>query len=86
MELFGKTVGVVGFWNVGTECAKRFGAFGCNVIGVDLYPMEDAYYENMVHLNELDSLLPKIDVLVLTLPLTVESMHLMNAKRFGLLE
>lgn len=86
LELFGKTVCIVGCGSVGTECAKRFSAFGCHVIGVDLYPREDAYYENMIHLNELDNLLPRTDVLVLTLPLTEETMHLMNAERFALLK
>lgn len=86
LELFGKTVCIVGCGSVGTECAKRFVAFGCNVIGVDLYPREDEYYESMVHLNELDSLLPRTDVVVLTLPLTEETIHLMNRERFALLK
>ena len=38
LELYGKTVCIVGCGNVGTECAKRFQAFGCNVLGVDLFP------------------------------------------------
>lgn len=86
LELFEKTVCVVGCGSVGTECAKRFSAFGCHVVGVDLYPREDVYYENMVHLNELDSVLPRTDVLILTLPLTEETMHLMNAEKFALLK
>ena len=45
MELYGKTVCVVGCGNVGTECAKRFTAFGCNVIGADLQPRHDNNYE-----------------------------------------
>ncbi len=86
LELFGKTVCIVGCGSVGTECAKRFGAFGCNVIGVDLYPREDEYYEKILHLNELDSILPRADVVVLTLPLTEETIHLMNTERFALLK
>ena len=35
-ELFGKTVVIVGCGSVGTECAKRFSAFGCRVIGADI--------------------------------------------------
>lgn len=86
LELFGKTVCIVGCGSVGTECAKRFSAFGCNVIGVDLYPREDEYYEKIVHLNDLDGVLPKADVVVLTLPLTEEATHLMNRERFALLK
>jgi len=86
LELFEKTVCIVGCGSVGTECAKRFSAFGCDVIGVDLYPREDDSYEKMVHLNELDSVLPRVDVVILTLPLTEETTHLMNTERFVLLK
>lgn len=83
IELFGKTVCIVGCGSVGTECAKRFQAFGCNVLGVDLYPREDTYYSRMEGLSELDNMLIESDVVVLTLPLTDETKHLMNHDRFG---
>lgn len=85
-ELFGKTVCIVGCGSVGTECAKRFGAFGCQVIGVDKYVREDENYECIVGLEELEDVLPKAEVLVLTLPLTEETRHLMNARTFALMK
>jgi phosphoglycerate dehydrogenase-like enzyme len=85
-ELAGKTVAIVGCGSVGSECAKRFLAFGCEVVGVDLYPREDANYSRMVSLGELDDMLALTDVLVLTLPLTEETRHLMNADGFGKLK
>lgn len=81
-ELNRKTVCIVGCGSVGTECAKRFAAFECIVIGVDLYPREDNYYQKMIGLNELDKVLPETDVLVLTLPLTEETHYLINDSRF----
>lgn len=86
LELYGKTVCIVGCGSVGTECAKRFLAFDCEVIGVDLYPREDKHYRKMVHLNYLDDLLPTTDILILTLPLTADTLHLMNTERFQLLK
>jgi len=86
IELYGKTVCILGCGSVGTECAKRFGAFGCKVVGVDLYTREDENYERMVGLANLNQILPETDVLVLTLPLTEETRHLMNAERFKLLK
>ena len=83
LELFGKTVCIVGCGNVGTECAKRFGAFGCKVIGVDLFPREDVAYEKMYALASLDETLAQADVVVLTLPLTEETRHMMNEQRFA---
>lgn len=86
MELSGKTVVIVGCGSVGTECAKRFRAFGCEVIGVDLYPRADENYERMVELQELDNELPGADVVVLTLPLTDETRHMINREKLGLLK
>ena len=86
LELYGKTVCILGCGSVGTECAKRFSAFGCKVVGVDLYLREDENYEEMYHLNDLNEVLPQADVLILTLPLTDETKHLMNRERFALLK
>jgi len=86
MELSEKTVAIVGCGSVGTECAKRFKAFGCHVIGVDLFPREDENYERMAALESLDDELLEADVIVLTLPLTDETRHMMNTERLGLLK
>jgi len=83
LELYGKTVCIVGSGNVGTECAKRFQAFGCKVLGVDLYPREDNAYKKIYSLSSLDDALLQADVLVLTLPLTEETRHMMNEQRFA---
>ena len=78
MELFGRTVCIVGCGSVGTECAKRFSAFGCKVVGVDKYPHENPWYERMVGLEEFESELTKADVFVMTVPLTEETNKLVN--------
>lgn len=81
LELSGKQVCIVGCGSVGGECAVRFSAFGCRVIGVDLYPKQKQGFEKVVGLDELDNELVKSDILVLTLPLTKESHHLINSSR-----
>lgn len=86
LELFGKTVCIVGCGNVGTECAKRFGALGCTVNGVDLYPREDGAYEKMYALDELDKALASADIVVLTVPLTDETRGLFDEKRFAVMK
>lgn len=83
LELYEKAVCVVGCGSVGTECAKRFGAFGCEVIGVDLFPREDVAYEKVYVLTELDEALSQADVVVLTLPLTEKTRCMMNDGRFA---
>ena len=83
LELYGKNVSIVGCGSVGTECAKRFKAFGCYVTGVDVFPYESEFYEEMVSFEKLDDKLKEADVVVLTLPLTKETENLFNENRFG---
>ncbi len=84
-ELCGATVCILGCGSVGTECAKRFSAFGAKVVGVDLYPREDDAYEVMYPLDRFDSVIPECDILLLTLPLTKETYHIINADRLSCL-
>ena len=79
LELFGKNVCIVGCGSVGTECAKRFRVFGCSVIGVDIQPYQNELYDIMLPLDSLDEALMQADVTVLTLPLTEETRHFINA-------
>ena len=83
IELYGKTVCIVGCGNVGTECAKRFNAFGCNTYGVDLYPRVDREYLEIYSLDMLDKALETADIVVLTLPLTEKTKHLFDKERFS---
>ncbi len=86
LELYGKTVCIVGCGSVGTECAKRFSVFGCRVLGVDLLCREDEHYEKMYELSELDKALGLADIVVLTLPLTDETRYMMNEARFAVMK
>ena len=86
LELCGKTVCIVGCGSVGTECAKRFQAFECNVVGVDLYPKSDENYKAIVNFDKFAEILPKTDILILTLPLTETSKYLMNSERFAFMK
>ena len=83
MELSGKTVCIVGCGSVGTECAKRFSTFACKVIGVDIVTRQDDNFCEMVELGELDDALKVSDVVALTLPLTDDTYHLIDADRLA---
>lgn len=86
LELFGKTVVIVGCGDVGTECAKRFRAFGCAVVGVNRTVKEKVAFDRIVPLSDIETVLPEADLVVLTVALTEETRHLMNAKRLKLLK
>ncbi len=78
LELNKKTVCIVGCGSVGNECAKRLKAFGCKLLGVDLSPYSSDLYNKIYSISELYSVLPLADVLILTLPLTKETKHLIS--------
>lgn len=86
LELDGKTVCIVGCGNVGTECAKRFKGFGCQIIGVDIFPYNNENYTEIKSLKSLNDVLPIADILILTVPLTDDTKHLIDDKRIKLLK
>lgn len=82
LELWGRQVTVVGCGNIGQECAKRFAAFDCRVVGVDIFEAQLPNIEKMYHISRLQEVLPQSDVVVLTLPLTEQTRHLFNKEAF----
>lgn len=86
LELFGKTVVIVGCGDVGIECAKRFRAFGCTVIGVNRTVRKNEVFDRIVPLSDIETVLPEADLVVLTVALTEDTKHLLNADRLRLLK
>lgn len=84
-ELYGKTVCIVGCGSIGGECATRFSAFGCRVIGFDASPLKDDRYEYIYGIGSLSDILPEVDILVLTLPLTDSTYHMISRPELTLL-
>ena len=75
MELFGKTLGVVGFGNIGQVVSKYTLALGMQVLAYD--PFRDAMYmhERGVEAVSLDGLLERADVITIHTPLTDQNKH-----------
>lgn len=84
-ELFGKTATIVGCGSVGTECAKRFKAFGCRIEGINRSNRSDEAYDRIQTSDKLDEILPVSDVLILAVPLTSDTEKLIDRKRLELL-
>jgi phosphoglycerate dehydrogenase-like enzyme len=78
-ELYGKTVGVVGLGHIGGEVARLAKAFGCRVIAMrrsDAKP--DERVDAFVPASELHRLLAESDYVVLSVPLTNETRHMIG--------
>lgn len=85
-ELSGKTVLIVGAGSVGKETAKRFSSFGTKVLGIDVKSFESEYFDMIYPVDELDSVLPTADIVVLTLPLNADNAHFFNREKFALMK
>ena len=86
LELYKKSVCIIGCGSVGNECAKRFQSFGCDVFGVDINPYNNDLYKKMFSLEELDYALSNADIILLTLPLTEKTRNLINFKRLNVMK
>lgn len=86
LELTSKNVLVVGAGSIGSEVAKRFKAFDANVVGVDLFPNDNAKFNEVLPLSELDNQLKTADIVVLTLPLTSDNAGFFNADKFNMMK
>lgn len=86
LELCGKTVCIAGCGSVGTECAKRFRAFGCTVVGLDIRVFENREFDKIYPIESANEVLPVSDVLVLTLPLTEQTEHFIDAERLAVMK
>ncbi|MFC6825280.1 D-2-hydroxyacid dehydrogenase [Halopelagius fulvigenes] len=78
----GRRMTVFGLGNIGESIARRAQAFGFDVYGVKRTPSiySGSLTEDRVVSNEdFHDLLPETDLLVLTVPLTDETRHIVNA-------
>jgi len=83
-DVEGRCLVVVGLGPIGLEVARLGAAFGMRVIGLRRAPRGDEPCETWP-LARLDELLPRADYLVLALPLSEETHHLLDGRRLALL-
>lgn len=76
LEVGGKTVGIIGFGNMGRAFAKRLSGFGCRVIYYDKYLRETP--EGLERVS-LETLQREADVVSFHVPLTAETRHYLDA-------
>ena len=78
-ELAGKTIGVVGFGAIGSEVARRARCFGMRVVGFKRDTSRRHEHADVLYVPErLDDILPEIDYLVISAPLTAETENMIG--------
>jgi phosphoglycerate dehydrogenase-like enzyme len=81
-ELTGKTVLLVGYGSIGKEIERMLAPFNVDLLRV----ARTARTDPQVHaVSDLDSLLPRSQVIILILPSTSESYRLIGAHQLGLM-
>jgi D-3-phosphoglycerate dehydrogenase len=82
VELYNKTLGVIGMGRIGSELSRRAIAFGMRVVAYDPYLSVTRARSLQVELvDELDDLLTIADFISLHTPLTRETRHILDAAR-----
>ncbi|MBO6118109.1 MAG: hypothetical protein J6P44_06145 [Bacteroidales bacterium] len=74
IEIKGKTIGIIGYGNMGQAFAKRLSGFDCKVIAYDKY--KHGFSDNFATECSLEEIFTYSDVLSLHVPLTEDTFHL----------
>lgn len=75
LEIKDKTIGIMGFGNMGQAFAQRLNGFGCRVVYYDKYLVEDKGHLEKVSLETLQA---EADVVSFHVPLTEETHHYLD--------
>lgn len=86
-ELRGKTVGLVGFGRIGRDVASLMQHFGTTLLAHDRSPdqaeKQAVALTTGTRMTDLDTLIARSDVLVLCLPASAQTRHLLDRDRFA---
>jgi phosphoglycerate dehydrogenase-like enzyme len=79
------TIGVIGLGSIGAQIARTAHHFDMRVLGMKRTADRIDYLDRLFMTNEMEAFLPELDYLVLVLPDTPESKHVISARELELL-
>src|SRR5438093_6669329 len=84
VELYGKTLGILGMGRIGSEVARRAIAFGMQVLAYDPYlSLSRAKALQVELLENLDEIYARSDFITVHMPLSEETKGMLNASAFA---
>jgi D-3-phosphoglycerate dehydrogenase len=86
VELYGKTLGLIGAGRIGSEVARRARAFGMRVLAYDPYLTPERASAQEMEQAPLDEVLRRADVITLHVPLTEATANLIGARELSLMK
>jgi D-3-phosphoglycerate dehydrogenase len=81
-ELYGKTLGVIGFGRIGSAVSVRASAFGMNILAYDRFRKADDISARGGNPVSLEEMFARSDMISLHIPLTPETKNILNAEAF----
>ncbi len=81
VELFDKTLGVIGLGKIGREVIKRMQAFGMNVWGYDPYVSKDVAERLGIELKTVEEIVEGADMITIHTPKTPETTNLIGTEQ-----
>jgi D-3-phosphoglycerate dehydrogenase len=86
VEVYGKTLGIIGLGRVGAHVARMAKGIGMKVLGYDPLISKEKISEKGAEPIELDELLKKSDYVSLHIPLTPETEHIIGERELKLMK
>lgn len=83
MDLYGRTIGIIGTGAIGRHAAKLAQGFGMQVLAYDPYPNEEFRRIYRIDYVSLHELYARADVISLHAPATKDNYHLLNDDAFS---
>lgn len=83
VELYEKTIGIVGLGRIGTLVAQRLAGFGATLIGYDPYVTQARAEQMGVELVDMPNLMKRSDFITIHIPKTAETTGLIGEKEFA---
>ncbi|TNE51658.1 MAG: hypothetical protein EP344_16525 [Bacteroidetes bacterium] len=77
-EISGRTLGIIGFGNTGSQFARKLAGMDMRVLGYDKYKTGYGNGMDWVEESDLETILQHADIISLHLPLTPETRHLVD--------
>lgn len=86
MEIFGKTIGIIGLGAIGAEMARLSHGVGLKILGYDLKEKEDLKQKYGVQYTDFETLVKNSDFISLHSPLTKDNFHMFNKEIFAIMK
>ena len=84
VELYEKTIGIIGLGRIGTLVAQRLAGFGVTLIGYDPYVTQARAEQIGVELVDMDQMMKRADYITIHIPKTLETTGMISTDQFAI--